>query len=164
MARETAIYFERDRIIYPTLGLAGEIGEIANKVKKIFRDDAGQITDEKRAELKKELGDACWYISALASDAGITLLDTDSILPKFLPDLSACVLKMVLTVGVIAHKVEQWPYVALHITENLQYLCSLCAAVAYHIGADFGDVLQANIDKLLSRKERGTLQGSGDNR
>lgn len=88
------------RVVYPALGLAGEAGEVANKVKKIFRDDKGEITDEKLEQLKKELGDVLWYV----------------------------------------------------------------AQVANELDLDLDEIAQLNLDRLLSRKERGTLHGDGDNR
>jgi NTP pyrophosphatase (non-canonical NTP hydrolase) len=73
-AKQTALYPRRLRNLeYPTLGLAGEAGEVANIVKKIQRDFAGEITDEIRAKLKDELGDVLWYISACADELGLTL-------------------------------------------------------------------------------------------
>lgn len=58
---------------YPALGLGGEVGEVLNKVKKIMRDHDGQITDEYREALKKELGDVLWYVAALASELDLDL-------------------------------------------------------------------------------------------
>ena len=73
-ASQTALYPRRlSNLEYPTLGLAGEAGEVANIVKKIQRDDNGILTDEKRAKLKDELGDVLWYISACADELGLTL-------------------------------------------------------------------------------------------
>jgi len=97
-ATATAIYPAKFSVLYPALGLAGEAGEVADKVKKIVRDNK-QLVDE-REELAKELGDVLWYINAMARDIGYSL-------------------------EVIA---------------------------------------EINLNKLESRKERGTLQGSGDNR
>lgn len=97
-ARTTAIY--KQPIIYPTLGLAGEAGECAEKVKKLLRDDEGILTEERKALLVKEIGDCVWYIANLAADIDVKL----------------------------------------------------------------SDVLKINLEKLLSRKERGALQGDGDNR
>jgi NTP pyrophosphatase (non-canonical NTP hydrolase) len=59
--------------IYPTLGLCGESGEVAEKVKKIIRDNNSNFSDEKISEIKKELGDVLWYVAALASELGIEL-------------------------------------------------------------------------------------------
>lgn len=99
-AVSTAIYPRCYQITYPALGLAGETGEVCEKIKKVLRDNNGDFTPEKIIEIEKELGDQLWYIANLANDLGL-LLDT------------------------IAVK---------------------------------------NIEKLLSRKERGVLGGSGDNR
>ncbi len=101
LSRETAVYPDRGKnFVYPTLGLAGEAGEVANKISKIFRDDKGRITEERRREIKKELGDVLWYVSQLASELGLSL----------------------------------------------------------------EKIASSNIENLFSRRERGTLHGSGDNR
>jgi NTP pyrophosphatase (non-canonical NTP hydrolase) len=73
-ASATALYPRRmANLEYPTLGLTGEAGEVANIVKKIQRDHGGVINDEIREKLKDELGDVLWYISACADELGITL-------------------------------------------------------------------------------------------
>lgn len=97
IAKSTAIYPVKSKLIYPALGLAGEAGEVAEKIKKKIRDGE---TDNFEQELAKELGDVLWYISAIASD----------------------------------------------------------------LGYDLSLIAQMNINKLQSRQQRNTLQGSGDNR
>ena len=73
-ASQTAHYPKRfSNLEYPTLGLTGEAGEVANVVKKIQRDFDGILTDEVRGKLKDELGDVLWYISACADELGLTL-------------------------------------------------------------------------------------------
>lgn len=73
-SRKTAIYPDKDKnFIYPTLGLAGEAGEVAEKVKKIIRDDQGAVTDLKRDEIIKELGDVLWYVAQIATEFGLSL-------------------------------------------------------------------------------------------
>ena len=73
-ASRTALYPNRlKNLEYPTLGLTGEAGEVANIVKKIQRDFGGEITDEIRLKLKDELGDVLWYICACADELGLTL-------------------------------------------------------------------------------------------
>ncbi len=73
--RETAAYpaIEGSTYLYPVLGLAGEVGELANKVKKIYRDDNGILTAERRLALRDELGDCFWYLARVADELGYTL-------------------------------------------------------------------------------------------
>ena len=54
--------------IYPTLGLVGEAGEVAEKVKKVIRDKKGIFDDESKKGIKKELGDVLWYLSNLCKE------------------------------------------------------------------------------------------------
>jgi len=73
-ARKTAIYPNKDNnFIYPTLGLAGEAGEVAEKIKKVIRDGNGIVTEEKKVEITKELGDVLWYVANLAKELGISM-------------------------------------------------------------------------------------------
>ena len=89
-----------DLPIYTALKLAGEAGEVAEKVGKIMRDGEGEPTDADITALRAELGDVLWYVAMMADDLGLSL----------------------------------------------------------------SDVAAANLEKLASRKARGTIQGSGDNR
>nr|AIW56775.1 nucleotide pyrophosphohydrolase domain protein [uncultured virus] len=70
-ASRTAIYSMAYQILYPALGLAGEAGEVANKVKKLLRDS----TKLDRSAIADELGDVLWYISALCRDLNIDMGD-----------------------------------------------------------------------------------------
>jgi NTP pyrophosphatase (non-canonical NTP hydrolase) len=75
-SRKTAIYPNiGDNFIYPTLGLAGEAGEVAEKIKKVIRDKGGVVDDETRELIKKELGDVLWYVSQLATELKLSLDD-----------------------------------------------------------------------------------------
>lgn len=98
--KDTAIYPPECGLAYTALGLAGEAGEVANKVKKVYRDSKGLICFDDIGKIADELGDVLWYV----------------------------------------------------------------AAVANEIGHSLDGIASRNIEKLLSRKERGTLSGSGDNR
>ena len=60
-------------VIYPTLGLVNEAGEVAGKVKKIFRDKGGIIGEAEREALKSELGDVLWYIAQVCTELGLSL-------------------------------------------------------------------------------------------
>jgi NTP pyrophosphatase (non-canonical NTP hydrolase) len=94
-AQKTAIYGVNHAVIYPALGLAGEAGEVANKVKKMLRDG-----DFDRQAVAAELGDCLWYIAAMCRDLNMSM----------------------------------------------------------------GEVAMGNLEKLMKRKAKGTIKGSGDNR
>ncbi len=73
-AKRTAVYPEVGAgFVYPALGLCGEAGEVAEKIKKIFRDRSGIVDDEVRATIAKELGDCLWYIAQIATELGLSL-------------------------------------------------------------------------------------------
>jgi len=96
-ALQTAIYPNQGQnFIYPVLGLVGESGEVAEKVKKIIRDGDGVLTDPDREKIALEASDVCWYLAVLAYELDYTL----------------------------------------------------------------EEIMQMNLDKLSSRKERGVLSGS----
>lgn len=88
------------RLVSQLFGLVEESGEVAGKFKKLIRDKNGELSDESKKEVLKELGDVLWYVNS----------------------------------------------------------------VAHLLGSDLATVAQNNIDKLASRKERGVIGGSGDNR
>lgn len=86
-ALATAVYPKELGLAYTALGLAGEAGEVANKIKKILRGDdenaepsladyqSGQfrISGDRREQIKKELGGVMWYLAATAKEAGLSL-------------------------------------------------------------------------------------------
>ncbi len=76
LASKTAVYPRiGKKFVYPLLGLLGETGEVSEKIKKIFRDDNGKFTAEKKQELSKELGDVLWYLSQLATELKLSFSD-----------------------------------------------------------------------------------------
>ncbi len=73
-SRVTALYPDKDNnFVYPTLGLVGESGEIAEKIKKVLRDNNGELTEDKKTEIGKELGDVLWYIAQLSTELDMNL-------------------------------------------------------------------------------------------
>ncbi len=78
--KETAIYPKENglNLIYTTLGLASEAGEVTDKMKKVIRDKGGIIDAGMKKELAKEIGDALWYVSQLSAELGLTLDDVAS--------------------------------------------------------------------------------------
>jgi NTP pyrophosphatase (non-canonical NTP hydrolase) len=87
-------------LLHWVLGINGEAGEVAEKLKKIIRDKDSVISQDDKQELSKEVGDVLWYL----------------------------------------------------------------AVFAHQLGVPLEDIAQANLDKLQSRKQRGVIGGSGDNR
>jgi NTP pyrophosphatase (non-canonical NTP hydrolase) len=73
LSRQTAEYPREAWLAYPALGLAGEAGEVAEHAKKAIRDDAGEVSPERRLAMAKELGDVLWYVTQLASELGLEL-------------------------------------------------------------------------------------------
>tara|TARA_R110000796_G_scaffold159291_1_gene276065 strand:+ start:9184 stop:9528 length:345 start_codon:yes stop_codon:yes gene_type:complete len=73
-AEATAIYPNKgDNLYYPALGLAGEAGEVCEKIKKIMRDQNGHLTEDNAQELSKELGDVLWYLASIATEINMSL-------------------------------------------------------------------------------------------
>jgi len=62
-------------VIYPTLGLVNEAGEVAGKIKKVFRDKGGEINEETKEALKAELGDVLWYLAQVCTELELSLDD-----------------------------------------------------------------------------------------
>ena len=73
LARSTAIYPKAHGLVYCTLGLVGESGEVAEKLKKVIRDQEGVMDVVSRGEIAKELGDVLWYVANLSSEVGYDL-------------------------------------------------------------------------------------------
>ena len=72
-AKKTAIYAPEHKILYPALGLAGEAGEVANKVKKIMRDGVQKLPSDWKQQLSSEIGDVLWYCAMLADHLKLDL-------------------------------------------------------------------------------------------
>ena len=72
----TTAIFNKDPLTDKTIwamGIAGEAGEVIEKWKKIVAYNDGEITDDDRLEIKKELGDVVWYVALLAHSLGLSL-------------------------------------------------------------------------------------------
>lgn len=73
-SRKTAKYPEKN-FVYPALGLNGEAGEVAEKVKKVIRDKGGKLDQETKEDIGRELGDVLWYLAQMATELGLSLDD-----------------------------------------------------------------------------------------
>jgi NTP pyrophosphatase (non-canonical NTP hydrolase) len=176
-ARKTAIYPAKAMYRYPALGLLGVIGEVANKVKKITRDEGGVPTEVSKAAVAKELSDCMWYAAAVASDYGLLLsgtCDTEGNIrsrENESDDLDYHILRMGEAVGRLCSDTTCVinDSVVLEMTRSdiqssLNIIVSYAMAIAYLLGTDLEAVCKLVIKKLEDRAQRGVLQGSGDNR
>lgn len=185
-ARATAVYnvgenYDVDiSMIYPGLGLVGECGEVAEKIKKLYRDDNGKLTDSRKEAIKKELGDCCWYLSNLCSDTDCDLQvcyemkspsQTQRVRTMEFPQL---ILHMNRCASIIAESLESWYYDYncnlgecsrfVVIAHNVTKVLVCIEELACRCGFTLEDIYVGNIEKLLSRQERGKLKGDGDDR
>jgi len=185
-ARSTAIYHvgeDYDQnicMIYPGLGLVGECGEVAEKIKKLYRDDNGKLTDKRKEAIKKELGDCCWYLSNLCSDTDCDLqvcyeMKSSSQTQRVrLMEWPQLVLHMNRCAGMVAEALESWYYDYacrlgersrfVAIAHNVTKILVCIEELAFRCDCTLEDVYALNIEKLLSRKERGKIKGDGDDR
>lgn len=77
-ASQTAIYPNKNSIVglmYCTLGMSGEAGEVSERVKKLYRDHNGIVSEDIKKDITKELGDVLWYLSGIAKELNISLDD-----------------------------------------------------------------------------------------
>ncbi len=75
-AMSTAVYPNPKGIVglaYTALGLTGEAGEVANKVKKVLRDDDGKLNEKTREDIKDEVSDCFWYLAAICTELGLKM-------------------------------------------------------------------------------------------
>lgn len=76
ISKQTAVYHQGDTALYYLgLGVAGEAGEVAEKLKKVLRNHNGEVSEEMRADIKKEIGDVLWYLSQLAAELNFSFSD-----------------------------------------------------------------------------------------
>lgn len=80
--KEFAVYDKNEfgkhhmsRLSYTVLGLCGESGELAEKLKKVIRDNNGVLTEDIKHMMKLELGDVLFYLAMTAHELGIDLED-----------------------------------------------------------------------------------------
>jgi hypothetical protein len=181
-ARSVAIYPEAARVFYPMMGIGGEVGELIEKIQHGGSDE----------EIVKEMGDVLWYLVNTLEDLSWGFIDCVKFFAALrtnegtFSDVQAhvvfhwdnCALGGDITeLSISAGKILEIGKKALrdnsgvvpatklkvvgkHCMLILQELC----IVAHTHGLNLDDVAQANIDKLFSRRDRGVLGGSGDNR
>jgi len=189
-AVSTAVYPKKYSLIYPTIGLAGEAGEAADKLADLI---LGNWDSEKQKDIVFELGDVMWYLATTANDIDVSLSDCICIAlgeqyEKFIDaqDHSVRVttynvesevaypsLKLIGAIGKVSELVKKYVRddnevlsdirknkIACAVGETFQHLS--CLAFDLHIEINL--CAEKNIEKLFSRKERNVVHGDGDNR
>ena len=170
VARQTCSYDPIDGsfLTYPILGAIGEIGECIEKVKKIYRDNGGEIDPSVRYALMMELGDVTWFVSCLCDELGMKLAEikVDSMDKARWVNVSLAELAIELAClsgslasasslgrsnkGVLSHTVSRI-FVFIHV-------------IADRIGVPMASIMWANINKLKDRVKNGRLSGNSDYR
>jgi NTP pyrophosphatase (non-canonical NTP hydrolase) len=193
----TAIYPGRGMklgLLYATQGLRGEAGEVCEHGKKMLRDDAGQLTSERRGKLQKELGDVCWYAASVAFEARFelgkavirdiknypeqltytgrgTVIGTNYAMARLhsatakVGDYALYVMPHVLEDGdVWVEKLDQGRVIQGNIRTALSHVMFWVMEVCASTDLSLDMAMRANLEKLADRKARGVLQGGGSNR
>jgi len=182
LARTTAIYTEnpKNKILYPVLGIISESGEVCGKIKKLIRDDEGEMTKERKSAIVKELGDCCWYLSSICSDCGIDFsLIKEMISPSIrslvktfdifrlsaymsnnISEVANILLKLYYDHG--AEPVRLYKF--REFNRYLSIVMTCLDEMASKCDTTIEDICELNMNKLLDRKQRGVLRGDGDNR
>ena len=171
-ALSTALYPPARALEYTVLGLCGEVGEIAAQV----RDWEAAPRADTAAEALAELGDVCWYIATVSHtfDAKLSDLQPPSDKDVGLLEgvgLTPLVLAMAGHAGQIANKAKKvirdnrpQGQIRDFVLVELAVVLTLAARVAATMGGDISQVMQANSEKLASRKARNVIAGDGDHR
>ena len=156
---------------FPALGLVGEVGEVCNKIKKVYRDSGSVVTAEVKASLVSELGDCFFYLAMVATDMGWLVVDDWVFaLPHPVPSLFTAALRLGASVGVVCemadrqHGGEDIEHVKLPTFAALERTVSLLATCIYHLGTDYATVLEGQVTKIHDRNRRGVVAGNGDHR
>lgn len=165
-AVSTAIY--PGKLAYPTLGLCGEVGELA--------DAANCSNDENTL---KEAGDVLWYVANVANDCGVELSEvckrkTFQDKPKRVYwDNDEASIELIVQVGIVAENVKKTirdndgvleDKRRANIVKALKKIVLVLSEVVNNAGSTLEKCAQMNLDKLRSRQERGKLTGDGNDR
>lgn len=158
---------------YAALGLFGEAGEIANQVKKIWRDDGSELTEDRKAKLRDELSDVLWYavrfahhreviVGNLTYEIGVEVDDLGLPAPTDIFEATEN-LAILAATAVVSNLLEDTPKEGIYV-QYMGHLLGSIATIAVLLDTDLERLAEYNVAKLTGRVERNTLQGSGDGR
>lgn len=173
-ARETAQYPRKgNNPFYPILGLNGETGEVADQVKRIIRDDNEKLTIERISKIGKEIGDCCWYLQQTMLEAAIPMNSIDGLnipLHQINNHMTAEenideIVSHTILIDSLSSNISAEMLTTRTVDANLCVeLLEALASVSKRLGLDLRQLCIINLEKLYSRKERGVIQGQGEDR
>lgn len=172
---------DKDGIVYCLMGLGGESGELLEKIKKIYRDKNGTIDEEAKDWLIQEIGDVLWYCSQIYSELRLPFENFPAIpnnikeIKDFQNYIDGDFYDKERTIQQLIRRGFFLLYSAGRLLgdhtynnkikkENMTVILYNLVSICIETGISLEHAASANIEKLYSRKERGKLQGSGDNR
>jgi NTP pyrophosphatase (non-canonical NTP hydrolase) len=157
-AYRTTVYLKAFKIEYPLLGLVGETGEIAEKIKKWLRRDDGAELDTHA--LADEIGDCLWYLAALATDLDMKMSEWVNYsevmsLPKTELPRAALLLH---------RSVSALTALDMFRDGNARDVFLMLDEISTVTRFSLEDCAEMNLEKLRDREQRGVIQGNGDTR
>jgi NTP pyrophosphatase (non-canonical NTP hydrolase) len=180
-AKKTAVYPGRGTVrgqVYTVMGLAGEVGELANKVKKLMRED----TTTSSEDVLDECGDILWYVAMIIDELGIEQIDSIDLTNIEQSKIEHGNIPMDVQfgewltfrlVGETADFVDtfmqclefpDWEFGRDLYPANVWLIARFLAKIASVHGSNLSTVAESNIRKLASRQERNAIKGNGDHR
>jgi len=181
-ARNTAIYLniQDTKIIYPAIGLIGECGEVAEKIKKLIRDANYRMTPDRALAIANELGDCCWYLANICCDINLdlnmmyqmrgasmiqhvrtlTLPQLILRMNKYATDISCALGKWYYKFDGYLNEANRFPEIPL----CLSGIISCIEEIGHRCNFTLKEICTMNIEKLTNRQKNQTLHGEGDNR
>lgn len=173
-AVSTAVYPDNMLLIYPALGLCGEVGElIAACIEDRYSGECSDNIDN----VKKEIGDCIWYVANIAEDMDTLFSEVlnrrtfEVCLERW--DIDEALLELPVCAGVVAENVkkairdndgEVSHTRGANILKALRCLVMWLARLCSWYGIALEECAQLNLDKLYSRAERGVIKGDGNSR
>ena len=185
-----AVYPPEYKTLYPTLGLAGEAGEVAEKLVPLIENEG---TDEDKQDIILEIGDVMWYMATTANDIDMTLSDCIAIsigdnfqsfrdaqdksvqITQYSQNLDVIypIFMLFARIGTVSELVKKYVrddnQVMSEIRKNkiangIGEVYRLLSCLAFDLSFEMQQCADANLEKLFSRQKRNKIKGDGDHR
>ena len=145
---------------YARMGLISEFGEVAGKLKKLFRDGP---KEDFVLSMKAELGDCYWYIGAICKETKLSFVGNYEASKRFINPIEKNIFKSLYKANKYIDGICSENDVDI-LSANIRSLLSVLGIIAEYFNLTPEQVMEYNYNKLTKRKEDGQLRGSGDNR